>query len=170
VSEAVLAGWNWFYPPAADEIYLKSAGVLADALEHEKLEPERQALATDLRSLAGRLDSSETGPGRRWTARLHDDSEKHRICVKMLHSPAPDTLAAAAPILLYQLTAMEAHALARDLAPKLCSEPETDTDALSQIMTDTSRRERVEDSAQLTPHGGSIPGCQVSVHVPELFG
>jgi hypothetical protein len=88
-----------------------------------------------------------------------DDAEANRVCDQLIGSIDCDSFYLIAPELLPQLNPGRAHALARDMVSKLCSEPEIDTDTFSRILTDTGREQRAGRAAQWRRAGPGVEGA-----------
>ena len=119
-----------------------AATILASALKKGTISSSRTELA---RVLSGTVDQLE-------------DAEANRLADEFIASLDRDSLDSIAPELLSQLEAGRAHALAWDLASRMCSEPQIDRDALSRILTDTSREQRARRAARMALAGPGPEG------------
>jgi hypothetical protein len=88
-----------------------------------------------------------------------DDAEANRVCDQLIRSLDRESFYSIAPELLDQLNPARAHALAWDLASRMCSEPEFRTDTLSRILTETSREQRARRAAKWRRAGPGPEGA-----------
>jgi hypothetical protein len=87
------------------------------------------------------------------------DAEADRICQELISSLDREAFDLVAPTLLEQLDQEKAHALAWDLASRLCSEPEFDTKTFSRILTDNGREQRIRRAAFMALAGLGVIGA-----------
>ena len=78
------------------------------------------------------------------------------LCEQLIMSYNNDYVDSIAAELLPQLDQERAHAIAWDLASRMCSEPEFDAEALSQILTDTGREQTARRAARMASAGPGI--------------
>ncbi|MGO9470660.1 MAG: protein kinase domain-containing protein [Isosphaeraceae bacterium] len=163
-----------FDSPKSAPIYGQVAQSLAKVLGWEIDESFRNTIGTALSSIAARMAPAESvrilGAALKQasnpsclkalaqilsaTLNRFDAAEAHRVCDKLLGSLDRDAFETIAPELLPQLKPDRAHALAWDLASRMCSGPEIDTETLSRILTDTSREQRARRAALMARAGG----------------
>ncbi len=120
----------------------EAARVLADALKQGSNAPGLADLAQILSATLNRLN----------------DAEANRVCEQLIESLDPDSFDLIAPELLQHLNPGKAHALAWDLASRMCSEREARTYALSPILTDGSREQRARRAALMASGGAGLEG------------
>ena len=164
-------------PPDAAQVCGQAANSLADVLVRESNDQARDTIGSCLMSMAARMAPVEAAnvlaaalkvgvnPASLTelvrilsaTANRLDNVGANRVCDQVIGSLDHDSLDAIAPELLKQLDPGRAHALAWDLASRMCSEPEIDTDALSRILIDNSREQRARRAARWASAG---PGCE----------
>jgi hypothetical protein len=176
---ALLAGR--FDPAEAARIYSQATRVLADALARETnygAPSDMSDIASNLESMASRMAPAEAArvlaaalkqgsnpAGLAALARILsatvdrlNAAEANRVCEELIESLDGDSFDSIAPELLGQFNPGRAHALAWDLASRMCSEPVFDTDAFSQILIDTSREQRARRAARMSASAG--PGLE----------
>jgi predicted Ser/Thr protein kinase len=120
----------------------EAAQILTAALIQNPAPPSRQHLAVVLSATMDRLD----------------EAEANRLCDSLIGTLDRDSIDSIAPQLLRQLRPERAHAMAWDLASRMCSEPGCDTGVLFWILTDDGREERVRRAARMAKAGPGIEG------------
>jgi hypothetical protein len=143
----MMMGWRQTSPGTLTSMTARMAPdeavrVIATALKQASNPDCRTALAQVLSATVDRLNAVEAD----------------RVCEQVIGSLDRDALDSVAPELLSQLNPGRAHALAWDLASRMCSEPESDTDVLSRILTNTSREQRARRAARMAAAAG--PGLK----------
>ncbi len=127
---------------AARMVPAEAARVLTDAVKRGSNAPGLYDLARILSATLNRLD----------------DAGAHSICEHLIESLDRDSFDSIAPELLSQLDPGRAHVLAWDLASRMCSEPGINTDALDEILTDTSREQRALRKSRMASAGPGPEG------------